>query len=304
MARRLALLGIAVLFATGALAREMTSAYVITAVADKAGLAGTDWHTDLTVYNPQSRALQITLMYLPTNQDNSGGALTPGPIQVNPWETLNLWDVLGPNGFNARGQTGAMLVYTDLRANGCPGTSGDSSCDFAAFARNYTLNPTGATGEFGQDFPGFPASLGVDWTVISYLPQILDDSEFRTNVGVASWTGGAVTVREDIQDAAGNVVASHDHVIPPYGHEQWRLESGLEGGTVAVYVVAGPSDAIVYPYATVVNWSTGDATTVEAQISKVGLAAQGMSLGRKIERAVPPPLPAPGFSVDMLQRRR
>jgi hypothetical protein len=306
------LLGIAVVLAAGASARELTSAYVITAVANKAGLAGTDWHTDLTIYNPQSRALEVTLIYLPGGQDNSAGGFSPGPIQVHPWETLNLWDVLGPNGFAARGQTGAMLVYTDHAANGCPATAGDESCDFALFARNYTLAPYGGTGEFGQDFPGFPAGLGVDWTVIAYMPQIMDDSNFRTNVGVASWTNAYVTVREDVQDASGNVIGSHDHVIPPYGQTQWRLEdSGITGGTVAAYVVGGSADALVYPYATVVNWTTGDATTVEAQITKVGLAAAtatraeaAATVARSAARHLPPLLRAPVFSLDELRQRR
>ncbi len=130
-----------------------------------------------------------------------------------------------------------MLVYADTAANNCPSTAGDTSCDFAVFARNYTLDPTRASGEFGQDFPGFPASLGVDSSVIAYLPQISDDAGFRTNVGVASWTNDWVTVREDIQDTSGNIIGRYDHLIPPNGHEQWRLEvGGLTGGTVAVYI--------------------------------------------------------------------
>jgi hypothetical protein len=286
-----------------AFARELTSAYVITAVANKAGLAGTDWHTDLTLYNPQSKLLYIDVFFRPSGQDNSAGAPELPLIALEPWQTLNLWDILGPNGFNARGWTGALLVYADTAASGCTNTTGDTSCDFAAFARNYTPDPYSSDGEFGQDFPGFPAGLGVDKTVIAYMPQISDDSTFRTNVGVASWTSGWVTVRVDVQDESGNIIGRHDHLIPPYGHLQWRLEDGITGGTLAAYILNGPSDAIVYPYATVVNWATGDATTVEAQISPVGLSAQSTSLRRVAARSVPPGLPVSGFSLDGLTRR-
>jgi hypothetical protein len=224
-------------------------------------------------------------------------------ITLQSWQTLNLWDILGPYGFNAHGWTGALLVYADTAASGCPNTPGDTSCDFAAFARNYTLDPDTSDGEFGQDFPGFPAPLGVDQTVIAYMPQISDDGVFRTNVGTASWTNAWVTVRVDLQDESGNIIGRHDHLIPPYGHMQWRLEDGVTGGTLAAYVVSGPSDAIVYPYATVVNWATGGATTVEAQISPVGFGAQSMSVRRGDARSVPPGLPVPGFSLEGLARR-
>ena len=294
----------AVAVAVPAMAREMTSAYVVTAVANLPGAGGTDWHTDLTLYNPHKTVLYVKLVFLPTHQDNSTGAPTAPLIDLQPWETLNLWDVLGPHGFNARGDKGAMLVYADTTANSCPNTAGDTSCDFGVFARNYTLDPNSANGEFGQDFPGFPASLGVDSSVIAYMPQISDDGDFRTNVGVASWTNDWVTVREDVQDASGNIIGRYDHTIPPNGHRQWRLEAGgLTGGTVAVYIESGPSGAMVYPYATVVDNTTGDATTVEAQISKVGLSAQAASVRAAAARSVPRALPVPGFSLEALKHR-
>jgi hypothetical protein len=302
MARKLVALAAIAAFAGPALAREMTSAYVITAVANKRGLAGTDWHSDLTLYNPQSHTLAIDVFFLPTGQDNSGGAPELPLLTLQPWQTLNLWDVLGPYGFNARGWTGALLVYADQEANGCTNAAGETKCDFAAFVRTYTPAPIGFSGEFGEEFPGFPGSLGVDPTVIAYMPQISDDGTFRTNVGVASWTNAWVTVRCDLQDESGHVIGRHDHLVPPYGHVQWRLEDGVTGGTVAVYISDGPSDAMVYPYATVVNWATGDATTVEAQISPAGFTAQSMSVRVPRLRQAPPPLPVPGFSLDSLTR--
>jgi hypothetical protein len=304
MVRKLVLLVALVAVAVPAMAREMTSAYVVPAVANLPGLNGTDWHTDLTLYNPHRTVLYVKLVFLPTDRDNSGVAPTAPLIDLQPWETLNLWDVLGPYGFNVRGDKGAMLVYADTTANNCPSTAGDTSCDFGVFARTYTLNPTTTSGEFGEDFPGFPASLGVDSSVIAYMPQISDDNDFRSNVGVASWTSDWVTVREDIQDPSGNIVGRYDHVIKPNSHAQWRLEArGLTGGTVAVYIVSGPGGAMVYPYATVVDNTTGDATTVEAQISKVGLSAQAASVRSVSVRSVPKALPVPTFSLAALKQR-
>lgn len=303
MIRRLVLLVAVVAVAVPAMAREMTSAYVVTSVANLPGVNGTDWHTDLTLYNPHQKVLHVKLVFLPTHRDNGGGAPT-AIVDLQPWETLNLWDVLGPYGFDARGDKGAILVDAGTAGNDCTSTGGGTGCDLAVFARTYTLAPNGASGEYGTDFPGFPAGLGVDSSVIAYLPQVSDDNDFRTNVGVASWTSDWVTVREDVQDASGNIVGRYDHAIPPNGHEQWRLEvSGLTGGTVAVYIASGPNGAMVYPYATVLDNTTGDAASVEAQISKVGLSAQAASVRGVAARVVPKALPVPGFSVEGLKRR-
>jgi hypothetical protein len=303
MVRKLAVAAAVLALASATLAREMTSAYVVTAVANKQGWLQTDWHTDLTLYNPPNHTLRVKLAFLPTGQDNSGGVLTAPPIDLQPWETLNLWDVLGPHGFNARGQTGALLAYADFDANACPSTKGDTSCDFGVFARNYTLNPLGGGGEFGQDFAGFPANLGLEYGFIAYLPQLTDDQAFITSIGVASWTGAWVTVQVDLQDTGGSVVNNYQLLIPPYGHVQGRIPVGLQGGTAAVYIVDGPNDAAVYPYATVRSAITGDPTTIEAQISTVGLSAQAASLRPIGRRVAPAAIPLPGFSLERLKQR-
>jgi hypothetical protein len=307
MFRRLFAMLLTLAVPAGLAARELTSAYVVTAVANKVGMAGTDWHSDLTLYNPHSVALPVVLQYLPTGRSNAGSVPTV-TLDVGPWETLNLWDVLGPNGFAARGYTGALLVYADTDKVTCSGPS----CDFAVFSRTYTLEPGGGAGEFGQSVPGFPANLGLDYTVIAYLPQLSDDGDFRTNLGVASWTNAMVRVRVDLQDAAGNVIDTRDHWVPPYGHIQWRLEKGVTGGTAAVYIVDGPDDAIVYPYASVVNWETGDGVDIEAHLTTVGLSTQGVTakavaargaVGRSSARTLPLAAPVPGFSAEALGRR-
>jgi hypothetical protein len=303
MVRKLVVAAAALALASAALAREMTSAYVVTAVANKQGWLGTDWHTDLTLYNPHTKVLYVKLAFLPTGQDNSAGVPTAPLIDLQPWETLNLWDVLGPYGFNARGMTGALLVYADVDANSCPNTKGDTSCDFGVFARNYTLNPLGGGGEFGQDFAGFPANLGLEYGFIAYLPQLTDDQQFITSIGVASWTGAWVTARVDLQDTAGGVVNNYELRIPPYGHVQGRIPVALQGGTAAVYIVDGPSDAAVYPYASVRSAITGDPTTIEAQISTVGLSAQAATLRPLGRRGAPAAIPLPGFSLERLKRR-
>jgi len=298
MIRRLTWIVLVHAAASTAMARELTWSYVVTAVANTQGVGGTDWHTDLTVYNPHSFTLPVVLHFLPSDRDNSGGVPTV-EFSLLPFETLNLWDILGPSGFHARGSTGALLIYADDQRITC--TSQGTTCHFAVFARTYTLNPRPEGGEYGQAVPGFPSNLGMDSSVIAYMPQVSDDTDFRTNVGVASLSSGWVKMREDLQDKDGNVIDRHDHRIPPYGHVQWRLERGVTGGTVAAYIVEGPNDAIVYPYASTVNGKTGDAVNIEAHLTPVGLTAQ--STTTRVPRLAIGRLPVPAFSLQGLRQR-
>jgi hypothetical protein len=289
----------ALVLAATAPARELTSAYVVTAVANNPGAGGTDWHSDLTIYNPHEYPLPVVLQFLPTGRDNSGSVPTV-EVELYPWETLNLWDVLGPNGFDARGLIGALLVYADDQRIDCSGVA--STCDLAVFSRTYTLRPGGGAGEYGQALPGFPSHLGLDGSVIAYLPQVMNDSEFRTNLGVASWTGSFVRIRLELQDPGGTVIDRRDVWIAPFGHAHWRMETPVTGGTVAVWIVDGPPDAMVYPYASVVNEVTGDPVNVEAQLTTVGLTAQAARA--RAARPTPGREAVPGFERERLSRGR
>lgn len=274
MTRTLVFLAMAAVLAGAAGARELTWSYVVPAVANKEGALGTDWHTDLTIYNPHQHKLPLVIQFLQTGRDNSGGVPTIDSFEIYPWETLSFWDVLGPKGFDRRGQTGALLVYVDDLKRTCAG----HDCDIAVFARTYTLSPGGGAGEFGQAIPGFPASLGLDWTVLAFMPQLMDDKDFRTNAGVVSLARSVVTVRFELQDRDGNVIHRVDKVLPPFGHTQWRLERGVTGGTLAAFVKSGPNDAMVVPYASVVNNATGDPVNIEAHMTPVGISAASTSL--------------------------
>ncbi|MGQ9494713.1 MAG: hypothetical protein ACUVRY_00385 [Thermoanaerobaculaceae bacterium] len=277
------------LFLAGsAAARELTSAYMIPAAANKAGKGGTDWHTDLTLVNPHNSPLPIVLYFLPSDTDNSDGAAAVD-FTLRAGETLNLWDVLGPNGFDVRGQTGALLVAADTEVPGfsCMG----NSCDFAVFSRTYTLGPL--PGEFGQGLPGFPLQLGLDRSVLAYVPQLFNDQDFRTNLGVASASNGWVLVGVDLQLPNGEVVQRDTLWIPPFGHKQWPLQRTVTGATAVFYILSGAQEAMLFPYASVVNEKTGDPTYVEAHMTVVGVSAQG--LGVRAQRAgsliLPPRVP-------------
>ena len=302
MNRKLLVLVVAMLVATAVQARELTWSYVVPAVANKEGAQDTDWHTDLTIYNPQDYNLPLVIQFLQAGRDNSSGVPTIDNFEIYPWETLSFWDVLGPNGFNKRGQIGSLLVFVDDLKRTCTG----HECDIAVFARTYTLNPTGGAGEFGQAIPGCPTSLPLDRSVIAFMPQLMDDNDFRTNAGVVSLTNALVTVRFELQDKDGKVINRVDKLLLPFGHTQWRLDKGVTGGTLAAFIQSGPANAAVMPYASVVNNATGDPVNIEAHMTPVGAPAQGLSVEGLSGRAsgmFPPRQPVAGVGAIRQQQR-
>jgi len=287
------------LAATQVTARELASLYVVPAAANKLGNLGTDWHTDLTLVNPHGSTLPVFLQFLPSNRDNSGGVPTV-TFELYPYETLNLWDVLGPKGFAARGSTGALLVGADTERIACSAQA--HNCDFLVTSRTYTIGPL--PGEFGQALPGFPAQLGMDASVLAYLPQVSRDGDFRTNLGVASLAGAWVEVGVDVQAPDGRILRRTSTWVPPFGHVQWGLDTTVTGGTVVMYVKSGPADAMLFPYASVVNQRSGDPVYVEAHMTVVGVSAQELE-GRAaaaVQGKLPPRQPVRSF--ELLQRGR
>jgi hypothetical protein len=197
-------------------------------------------------------------------------------LTLAPWQTMNLWDVLGPDVFDLEG-TAAILAYAD------PTLACDpiETCHFLVTSRTFTPD-AGGDGEFGLTVPGVGAERGTGWGSLAYGAGILNDGRyFRCNVGVASWTAQWTTVRLDIQDAAGTILSSDFFDVPPFGHVQRRLVESVEGGSLVFYLQSGPDNALVFPYATVINQQTGDPSYLSAEASEVGDGvAKGLPWGK------------------------
>jgi hypothetical protein len=240
---------------------------MVPAAAHTGGVGGTFWRTDLSLHNPHDFDLPVVVQLLPS--DTSNWQAITLPITLYPWETFNLWDALAPDLLDHQG-TAALMIYADL------GLACDpiEDCEFLVTSRTYTVDPRGAAGEFGQTLPGVDYWRAVDWSTYGYAAGILNDGElFRCNIGAASWSDGWTVVRVDVQSSAGEILARHDLEIPPFGHVQQRLTTPVEGGSLVFYLVDGPDDARVFPYASVVNQSTGDPSYQGAVASTAGVVA-------------------------------
>ena len=255
-------------------AAQLSADWMVTAAASNAGARGTFWRTDLSLHNPHEYDLPVVVQALPSETVND--VVPTLNLTLAPWQTMNLWDVLGPDVFDLEGSA-AILAYAD------PDLACDpiETCHFLVTSRTFTPD-AGGDGEFGLTVPGLGVERGTDWASLAYAAGILNDGRsFRCNVGVASWTAEWTTVRLDIQDAAGNILASDFFDIPPFGHVQRRLAESMEGGSLVFYLQSGPDNALVFPYATVINQQTGDPSYISAEASVVGASvAKGSNLGK------------------------
>lgn len=246
---------------------QLSADWMIPAAAHTSGVGGTFWRTDLSLHNPHDYDLPVVVQLLPS--DTANWQSLSVAVTLEPWETVNLWDVLAPDLLDHQG-TAALMVYADLGLACEP----IEDCQFLVTSRTYTVDPRGAGGEFGQTLPGVDYWRGVDWSSYGYAAGILNDGDiFRCNVGVASWSDDWALVRVDVQSSGGDILASHDLDVPPFGHVQRRLPTPVEGGSLVFYLVDGADDARVFPYASVVNQSTGDPSYQGAVASTAGVVA-------------------------------
>lgn len=278
-------------------AAQLGADWMVPAAAHTSGLGGTFWRTDLSLHNPHAFQLPVQVQALESDRDN-GSSVPTLSVTLEPYETLNLWDALGADLFDLDG-TAALLVYADRQLTCDP----LAECDLLVTSRTYTVVPGGGAGEYGQGIPGRPVISGVDWWTYGYAAGVLNDGvEFRCNAGVASWTPDWTTVGVDVQDAGGSILATETFDVPPFGHAQRRLQTAVSGGSLVFYMVAGPDDALVFPYASVVNQATGDPSFVAVEPSVVGVsvdkgqrvatdrrpvpqaAVQGVTLTRRADR--------------------
>lgn len=242
---------------------QLAADWMVPAAAHNRGSKDTFWKTDLSLHNPHEYDLPVVVQVLPSDTVNfEVPTLT---FTIYPWETINLWDVLGPDVFDVEGAA-AVIAYADPSLRCDP----IEDCHFLVTSRTYTPE-RGGVGEYGLTVPGAAVSSATDWSTFGYAAGVLNDGDFfRCNAGVASWTPDWTRVRLDIQDSDGQIVTSEVFDLPPYGHLQRRLLTSGYGGSLVFYLESGPGDALIFPYATVINQQTGDSSYLFASSSVVG----------------------------------
>jgi hypothetical protein len=123
----------------------------------------------------------------------------------------------------------------------------------------------GSEGTFGQYLDGVTSSDGLGNGDVAWLPHLIQDADFRTNIGVANTGTSSATVQVTLYDFTGGIVGTFSISVPP---GQWRQDNepyrrrygqSSTAGSARVQELSG-SGIIVY--ASGVDNQTSDPTTV------------------------------------------
>jgi hypothetical protein len=123
-----------------------------------------------------------------------------------------------------------------------------------------------ANGTFGQFMDGYAESDGLGQGEEAYLPQLVQNGQFRANIGAANMGTGPAEVRFTLYRWNGTVVGSFTLNLPPGGWDQdsepFRRRFGLNNLDEGYAVARVISGSRVVVYGSVVDNRTNDATTI------------------------------------------
>lgn len=268
-------------------AAQVNDTYVIGAAGKTPGAFGTRWTTQLSIFNPQSYALKVSITFLPTGGGQGSEVLVSIPANALAFTD----DVIG-KWFHFSTATGALLVATFPEDN--PGVANDV-ISRAFTVNSETFNVSGDGGTFGQTIPGVFTGLQ-DFATdgISAVANSVRNNNrqlWRTNIGAVNLGRSNVTLRVNVFDIDGrSILHNATQNLPPLSHTQVALPVEVNPGSVEFFVDDPSKKAVVFPYVSVIDQITGDpkyqSPTLLATANalfKQGRAIDPTALGKKID---------------------
>ena len=201
----------------------------IPAVGRAPGANGTFWRSDVTLFNPNSDSMNITLRYNGTNKTLN----LPGR------DTQVLADIL--SSFNATSGSGPLSL------------SWTASTGPVVTSRTYTTVETGGT--FGQSVDPI-ATLGST----SYVPGLRNDASFRSNVGFVNGGTEEETITVLVLSPFGTELARNTVTLAPKEQRQYSVSALFPNVNSSSFTLAvqGDDDAQLFAYASMVDNASGD----------------------------------------------
>lgn len=214
---------------------------IIPIIGRFAGIAPSQWRTDVFIANHNTVAKTLTLNFYVT-----GGSLLTRTVPVGAFSTVALPDIV----LNTYGLT-AAAGQLEIKS---PNLSG-----FEARARIYNAGST--VGEFGQSVPG----LGLGYlNRQAFMHGLSGINGNRVNVGLANANAFAVTGTLRFSDRNNVELASATVTLQPHETKQYNDIFTAFGFApqADVQVEYGGLDAGIYGYASEVRNDSGDAIFV------------------------------------------
>jgi subtilisin-like proprotein convertase family protein len=222
----------------------------IAAVGRTAGAEGTQFISDVRIFNGGSTAANVMVIFTPAGAD---GTTTFDAVRlvIAPQQTLALDDVVGRT-FHAAGVGNLEL-------------QGDTS-KLLVTSRTYN-------GVAGRTYGQFiPSAATNDAVALSepplFIPQLQNTDAFRTNIGFAEVNGGSGTVRVTLYDGGHQLLGTNDYPLLPYSQGQVAILGGRAGThaeAVHAEVQVASGGARVIAYGSVVDNISGDPIYVPAR---------------------------------------
>ena len=204
---------------------------VVPVVGRANGINGTFWRSDVTLFNPGSGWLSVTLRY--------GGKSKSLFLMGN--ETVVIPDVVAAMGFESG--TGTMIA------------TWDSSTGPVISTRNYTEASNGGT--FGQSIDPV-AAFGSE----SFVTGLRSDSSFRANLGFVNGGTQAMTVDAILLTSDGAEAGRAQVQLQPDELVQTSVAAlfpGVSAGTLGSFTLHARSSAPgMFAYGSVIDNASGD----------------------------------------------
>lgn len=228
-----------------------TLKYLVPSVAHLPGAGGTKWRTDVAAVNRNNDAAAITATYYP----ESGTPVTRN-ANVQAGGTVEWQDVLVSDfGYAADANTkGTLILETTLPLD----------------ITSRTYNQKSATETFGQSYPALLEINAINPALPATLPQIKKNAGFRTNVGAANLGDAAAQVRFTLFGANGAQLGNPVTLNVPAMRWVQQNDIFAAAGVASADIAWAKVDVLtngakVWTYASVIDATTGDPTTVPNQ---------------------------------------
>jgi hypothetical protein len=196
--------------ATAALGAEKSAAAIentqlfIPASAHVTGALGTNWRTDLEVFNPGQSPASVTVALLKAGMANTNPQTKT--YNLEPGESMRFEDAL-MSVFNFDGAAAIRIVNTVGMA--------------AVTSRTYNLTSSGTYGQFvGGVISHTAIQAGQQGRIIQLTHNRSASSGFRTNIGFVNATGSQITVQVALYRANGTYLGSKSYPLGAYEFQQ------------------------------------------------------------------------------------
>jgi PKD repeat protein len=201
----------------------------IPAVGRAPGANGTFWRSDVTLFNPNSDAINISLRYNGTNKT----------LNLPARDTQVLSDIL--SSFGATAGNGALFL------------SWTASTGPVVTSRTYTSVETGGT--FGQSIDPI-ASLSPN----SYVPGLRNDASFRSNIGFVNGGTEEETFTVLVLSPSGTELARNSVTVPAKEQRQYSVSALFPNVNSSSFTLAiqGDPDAKLFAYGSIIDNASGD----------------------------------------------